>query len=94
MFGGPILEVVEACKKLFIGSILSLLKYVSLCNKSWISVKKFIKSTTQTTQKEATTDSSIMETRARLLIIQYNFDKKLLSCSNVDLEWYLFINFQ
>ena len=62
MFGGPILEVVEACKK-------------------------NIKSTTQTTQKEATTDSSIMETRARLLIIQYNFDKRrLLSCSNVDLE--------
>ena len=26
-------------KKLFSGSILSLLKYVSLCNKSWISVK-------------------------------------------------------
>ena len=49
MFGGPILEVVEACKK-------------------------NIKSTTQTTQKETTTDSSIMETRARLLIIQYNFD--------------------
>ena len=54
MFGGPILEVVEACKK------------------------KFIESATQTTQKEATTDSSIMETRARLLIIQYNFDKKII----------------
>ena len=55
MFGGPILEVVEVCKKI-------------------------IKSTTQTTQKEATTDSSIMETRARLLIIQYNFDvyKKII----------------
>ena len=36
--------------------------------------KKFIKSTTQTTQKEAATDSSIMEPRARLLIVQYNFD--------------------
>ena len=36
--------------------------------------KKIIKSTTQTTQKEAATDSSIMEPRARLLIIQYNFD--------------------
>ena len=28
----------------------------------------------QTTQKEATTDCSIMEPRARLLSIQYNFD--------------------
>ena len=37
--------------------------------------KKIIKSTTQTTQKEATTDSSIMDTRARLLIIQYNLKK-------------------
>ena len=37
-----------------------------------------MESATQTTQKEATTDSSIMETRARLLIIQYNFDKKII----------------
>ena len=36
--------------------------------------KNFIKSAMQTMQKEATTNSSIMETRARLLIIQYNFD--------------------
>ena len=34
-----------------------------------------MESATQTTQKEATTDSSIMEARARLLIIQYIFDK-------------------
>ena len=42
--------------------------------------KKIIKSTTQTTQKEAATDSSIMEPRARLLIVQYNFDvyKKII----------------
>ena len=89
MFGGPILEVVEACNKIYsVAQLLTLLKYVSLCNKSWISAKKnFIKSTTQPTQKEATTDCSLMEPRARLLSIQYNFDvRKILSCSNVDLE--------
>ena len=74
MFGGPILEVVEACNKIYsVAQLLNSLKYVSLCNKSWINAK-FFKSTTQTTQKEATTDCSIMKPRARSLSIQYNFD--------------------
>ena len=35
MFGGPILEVVEACNKIYsVAQLLNSLKYVSLCNKS------------------------------------------------------------